>query len=173
MKLIEALKQIGDLQRKASDLRDLVKQNCALSNVETPSYGTVEQQRKKIKSWIQAHSDIMKEILRLSVAVLKTNLETKVTIEIDGKNIEKTISEWIYRRRSLANGEFQMWDMLTDRGIVEGMHKGPSGDTFELKIVRFYDPETRDHMKAVFSSEPTIIDGKLEVINAVTDLIEN
>jgi len=40
MKLIEALKQTKDLQRKANDLRDLVKNHCAISSLETQKYPT-------------------------------------------------------------------------------------------------------------------------------------
>lgn len=62
MKLIEALKKIKELQQKASDLRDLVKQNCARSSIETDKY---PEQDKKVSGWIQSHSDILREILRL------------------------------------------------------------------------------------------------------------
>lgn len=169
MKLIEALKQIKVEQKKAGDLRQLVRDNCAISSLETPKY--VEQD-KKIKGWIQAHSDILKEIERLRTAIQRTNLATKVTIELDGKKITKTIAEWIHRRRDLATEECTMWNMLTDRRIVEGPVKGPAGDVINIAIIRYYEPEKRDKMRELFSNEPTLIDAKLEIVNAVTDLIE-
>jgi hypothetical protein len=170
MKIIEALKQIKDLQRKAEDLRKKVRDNCAISSVETPVYG--EKQRDTVSGWIQAHSDILKEILRLRTAIQKTNLATEVTIELNGKTVTKTIAEWIHRRRDLAATEFQMWNMLTDKNIKEGIAQAPSGAEMKVEIVRFYDPEERDNKKEAFSSEPTTVDARLEIINAVTDVIE-
>ena len=169
MKLIEALKKIKELQRKAEDLRDLVKNNCARSSLETDKY---PEQGKKVQSWIQAHSDILKEILRLRVAIQLTNLNTVVSIELDNKTVTKTIAEWIHRRRDLANTERSMWGSLSDRGISEGIVKGPTGDPVEIKITRFYDLAERDHKLEYYQSEPLIIDSKLEVTNAITDLIE-
>ena len=169
MKLIEALKQIKDLQKKAEDLRDKVKNNCALSSLESSPY---PEPAKQIKKWIQSHGDVVKEILRLRVAIQKTNLATKVKINVGGKDVEKTIAEWIHRRRDLATEEMNMWRCLTDRGVTEGMVKGPSGDMIEVKIQRFYDAEERDNNIELYRTEPMLIDSTLEITNAVTDLIE-
>lgn len=169
MKLIEALKQMKELQRKASDLRTNINRHCAISTLETPLY---PDQKKKMDSWLQSHGDLVKEILRLRVAVQRTNLETEVTIELGGKLVTKTIAEWIHRRRDLAGLELQAWRKLTDRNIQEGQAPGPGGNVVEVKIVRFYDPEERDRKVDLYDSEPALIDGKLEIANAVTDLIE-
>jgi len=169
MKIIEALKKTKDLARKTDDLKKLVKDHCAISTLESEKY---PNQTTKVSEWVQAYGDILKEILRLRVAIQKTNLETKVVIELNGKQVEKSIAEWIHRRRDLATMERGIWDVQTDRGINEGMVKGPTGDLIDMKIKRFYDPGKSDVMKDVLSSEPSIIDSRLEVVNAVTDLIE-
>lgn len=172
MKLIEAMKQVKDLQKKAEDLRSKVKDNCALSSMDTPLYGTQAEQANQISEWIQAHSDILKEILRLRTAIQRTNLSTSVTIDLGDNQVTKTIAEWIHRRRDLAKEEMSMWNMLTDRNIREGMAQSPSGTPIEIKIVRFYDPRQQDSKKDLYSREPSIIDARLEVINAITDLVE-
>lgn len=169
MKLIQGLKKIKELEKKAEDLRDLVKNNCARSSLEQDKY---PEQEKKVRGWIQSHSDLLKEILRLRIAIQRTNLETEVSIEIGERTVTKTIAEWIHRRRDLAGDELKMWNCLTDRGIIEGQGKVPSGEVVEVKITRFYDPAERDNMRSLYQSEPIIIDGHLEVTNAVTDLIE-
>ncbi len=171
MKLIEALKGIKDLQRKADDLEDKVKQHCAITSKQTPEYG--DNQEKKINGWIQAHKDIVKEILRLRIAIQRTNLSIAVAIEIGDKKIAHSIAAWIHRRRDLAGLELSMWQTLTDRGITEGAIKYQSGDMEDIKIVRYFDPVRRDNMKELLTSEPSIIDGRLEIVNATTDLIEN
>jgi len=169
MKLIEAMKKVKELTKKADDLKEKVKQHCAIASFETSVY---PNQRAQVTEWIQAHSDILKEILRLRVAIQKTNLVTQVTINLGDTDVTKSVAEWIHRRRDLALNELHMWNMLTDRNIKEGLIKSPSGDTMEVKVVRYYDPVERDNKKNLFTSEPSIIDGRLEVINAITDLVE-
>jgi hypothetical protein len=172
MKIIEALKQIKDLKRKGDDLKVLVRDNCALSSMDTPKYGDNAAQTKQVRGWIQAHQDIMKEINRLRVAIQKTNIMTDVTIELDGTQVTKSIAAWIHRRRDLAKEDLDMWSSLTDRNIKEGIVKTPSGEQYEIKIVRFYDPAERDNKRNLYASEPSMIDAKLEIVNAITDLIE-
>jgi len=169
MKLIEAMKQIKDLQRKAEDLRTKVSSASALTTVDTPVY---PDQKGKVSEWVQGHSDILKEILRLRTAIQRTNLATQVTIELGEKQVTKSIAEWIHRRRDFAKMEREMWSKLTDRGLKEGMVNTPGGQTVEMKIVRFYDPVERDKNIDLYTSEPSKVDARLEVINAITDLME-
>jgi len=61
---------------------------------------------------------------------------------------------------------------LSDRGLKEGTGANSQGATVEVKIVRYFDPTLRDSRLAIYSSEPQMIDASLEVVNAVTDLIE-
>ncbi len=170
MKLIQAMKQTQDLQRKAEDLRAKVAIHCADLSYETPVY---PDQRARIQEWIQAHSDILKEILRLRTAIARTNLATQVTIELDGKGVTKSIAEWIHRRRDLAKLEADMWGKLGDRGLKEGSTQSTGGGApMEIKIRRYFDPVERDRKLDAFRSEPTTIDATLEVTNAITDLLE-
>jgi len=169
MKIIEALKKIKDLQKKAEDLTDKIGNHSAYSSIESPVY---EDQKAQIKDWLQAHHDIMAEILGLRIAIQKTNLAIKVTIEIDGRNVTKTIAEWIHRRRGLALLEKGAWQSLTDRNIKEGVVRGPSDDPVHIKLIRCYEPEERDRMVSLYDGEPSLIDAKLEIVNAVTDLLE-
>ncbi|MCP4569121.1 MAG: hypothetical protein GY841_16220 [FCB group bacterium] len=169
MKLIEALKKVKDLDRKAEELRVMVSKHCAISSLETPQY---ENQGAKVISWLQAHSDVLKEILRLRIAIQRTNLATEVTVMFGDEAVTKTIAEWVHRRRDLAGKEFAMWDGVGDRNIREGFVEGPGGTQIEIKVRRFYDAETRDVRQSLYSEEPSLIDGKLEIANAVTDLIE-
>lgn len=169
MKLIEAMKKIKDLRIKADDLRKKVGTYCADQSHETPVY---DNQKAKVKEWTQGYSDILKEILSLRVAIQKTNLQTDVTMELGGKQVTKTIAEWIHRRRDLADLERSIWANIGDRGLREGTIQTSTGEKTEVKIRRYYDPEERDKNVELFRSEPSVIDSTLEVINAVTDLVE-
>lgn len=170
MKIIEAMKKIKDLQIKAEDLRKKISIYCADQSHETPVYGN--EQASKLKEWLQSHGDILKEILRLRVAIQRTNIQTNVTIELGGKPVTKSIAEWIHRRRDLASMERSAWEVLGDRNLREGVIKTSTGEQMEVKIRRYYDPSERDNKIELFRSEPSTIDSTLEVTNAVTDLCE-
>lgn len=174
MKIIEAMKQIKDLQVKAEDLRKKVAQFCTDYDHETPTYGTADQQRQEVAGWIQAHHDILKEILRLRVSIQRTNISTPVAIQLNGKATTKTIAEWIHRRRDLAGAEQEMWAVLgrKESGMREGILQTSTGGQQEVHIRRYYDPKQRDESLDIFRSEPMKIDSTLEVVNATTDLIE-
>ncbi len=168
MKIIEGLKMIKDLLRKAEDLRSKIGAHSAYLNFETPLYS---DQKNQVSEWLQSHSDILKEIIRLRVAIQRTNVLTKVTIELGEKQVVKSIAEWIHRRRDLAELEKNAWQKLTDRNLKEGTGTNSLSQTVDIKIVRCFDPKERDNKVSIFSSEPSIIDGKLEIVNAVTELI--
>lgn len=168
MKIIEAMKQIKDLQRKAEDLRKKVSINCSNLSFETPAYG--QDQRATVDGWLQAHRDIVQEILRLRFAIQKTNIATPVTITIGGKSVTKTIAEWVHRRRDLAALDASMYAQLGDRGLKEQRGKDTQGQDIEIRIVRYFDPKARDTLMEEFRSEPMLIDSTLEVVNAVTEL---
>lgn len=170
--IIEAMKRIKDLMRKCEDLRGMVKKHSAHLSIDNPEYTEPE---KKIKKWVDQHHDYLKEIMQLKARISKTNIHTKVKIEIGGNVIEHTITEWIKRRDQLAELDDAMYRCLTDAGLEEGKFKPRKLDDdkeIEVKIIRNYDPEHRDKKRDEYQSEPLLIDSRLEVINATTELLE-
>lgn len=165
------MKKIKDLQIKIDDLKDKVKIYCSDLNFETPMYGN--DQKKKVDSWLQSVGDILKEILDLRIQIQRTNLATEVTIELNSKQVTKTIAAWIHRRRDLAKSEQDLWQKLTDRGLKEGKMKDSTNQDIEVKIRRYFDPEERDNKVELYRTEPSKIDATLEVVNATTDLLTN
>ena len=170
MKIIEAMKLTKDLMRKAEDLRKKVGLNCAHHDIDKPEYDNPDA---TIKGWIQAHSDIVREIEKLRLAIQQTNLATSVTIEMGGKQITKSIAAWIHRRRDLAKYDAEMWGKLTDRGLEPGFRRSSVGDAepIPVQVVRHFNPAERDKMKEYYRAEPSLIDGTLEVVNATTELV--
>lgn len=168
MKIIEALKKIKDLLRKSEDIRGLISNNCAKMSYEADSY---DNQRGKIDGWLHAHHDIVLEVETLRERISRTNLETKVTIDIGGKEITKCIHNWISRRRDLSQLDLRAWHGLTDKGLADQRVRSTAGEAAEYKVIRFYDPDEKDKKMDMYKSEKLIIDAKLEVVNATTDLI--
>lgn len=170
MKIIEAMKRVKQNDQKIIDLQQKISENCANLSHETPVYGTETQ--KKISEWLQSCDDLSQENIRLLCAIQKTNLNTKVTIEISGTSVTKSISEWVWRRKKYAEIDYKTWNQLSDRGLKEGFMNSSVGTPFEVKITRYFDPLKRDSMKEMYRSEPYEIDSALEVVNATTDLID-
>jgi hypothetical protein len=170
MKLIQGMKLIKELTIKADDLRKKIGAHSAHLNIETAVY---KEQPKQVGEWLQAHTDLMQEIGRLRVAIARTNLATLVTINVGGRNVEKTITEWIVRRMVTAPMDALAYQALTDRNLKEqDLKPTPDSAVTQVRIVRCYDPKARDTMIAVYRDEPGLIDRTLEVVNATTDLIE-
>ena len=170
MKIIEAMKRVKENKEKISDLQKKIAANTAFLSYETPPYPDT---RAKIQEWTQAAHDIVLDNVSLLVRISKTNIATPVTIKLCDKNITKSMAEWIWRRREYAEIDLQTWQQHNDRGLREGkVQSTPGGEPTEIKIVRFYDPVQRDAHMAIYKSEPHLIDAALEVVNAVTDLLD-
>jgi len=169
MKLIEAMKKLKDLARKCDDLKAKIQKHSADYDYETPVY---PEQAKQLKEWIQSHSDTVQLIAKLRVAIQRTNINTEVEIMLGGKSVKKTIAEWIHWKRDLANMQGSMFASLTDRGLKEGTAPQSNGQVMTVKIRRYYDPKERDENLELYRSQPLLIDSTLEVINAVTELME-
>src|SRR3989304_2847869 len=175
-KLIQAMKSVQDLLRKADDLKQKIAKYCADLDFETPTYGTPDQHRQLITEWLQAHHDIIKKIEELRLAISRTNLATMVTIEIGGKQVTKSMTAWIMRRGVKGNGlagqEQKAYAALTDKNLKDGQAKQTSGEVMVVKVRRYYDAAERDNKTELYRSEPAIIDATLEVRNPLTELIE-
>jgi hypothetical protein len=175
MKIIEAMKELKALQEKAADLRAKVAQYCANLDFETPTY---PDQAGQIRQWIQSHEDTIERIAHLRTSIKRTNLATQVTIELAGKRVTHSIAYWIERRGAinkkdgLASLDRAVWDACTDRNLKEGQAQNSVGTVFPVKIRRYFDPAERDRKQLEYKQEPSLIDAKLEVVNAITELIE-
>lgn len=177
MKIIEGLKQIKELQRKASDLRQKIETYCADMDIENPTYSTVEEQRKQIASWLQAHHDIVKEIEELRLRIQKTNLTVLVCIPLgEPGTVTKPIAAWIHRRKDLATLERIAWFGLTNRRLEPRALRDDKGNPNEvtriIQVRKYYDQKERDKKVEEYTAEPAKIDAALEIANATTDLME-
>ena len=171
MKIIEALKSIKDLQRKSDDIIGKIAEHCADLDCEASVY---PDQKRQVQEWLQSHSDIVKQILHLRTSIQRTNLATKVSIELGGKHVEKSIAEWIHRRKDLAKMEELAWKKLTEKGLNNEYKTNltPKSPDTIVKRRLYFDASERDQKIELFRAEPSKIDSTLEVINAVTDLME-
>ena len=164
------MKRVKANKEKIADLQKQIGQFCANLDYESPTYGT--ETATKVSEWPQGCDDISRQNAKLLVAIQRTNLATPVSITLGDHTLTKSIAEWVWRRREYAALDLRTWQSLTDRNLKEGTGMNSSGTPVNIKIVRHYDPVKRDRMLAIYKAEPHEIDSALEVVNAVTDLIE-
>jgi hypothetical protein len=185
MKIVQAIKAIKDIQKQIDDLMEKVHTYSSDEDDQNPVYGSVEAQTAQISAWMQAIRDLNAEIERLDYCIKKTNVATLVTIKLGDKEITKPIASWIKRgqssigkrgnkRLSLAESDLKAWQCLRENtGRTETkVTKGKAGEDIVVKFRRYWDPKERDKMTKLYASEPSIIDGVLEEVNATIDLIE-
>ena len=178
------MKEVDSLFKKVSEIEKQLALYCADVDLDAPVFESEDKQTEQIKKWLQSGADCIKRISHLKTSISRTNLATQITIELMGKPVTKSITEWIYRRgngRSMASGlaaiEANLWKSLTDspngKQLTSGQMHRPDGSIREVKVRRYYNPQQRELKISELQVEPSKIDGALEVANAITDLIES
>jgi len=173
MTIIEAMKKQKANLVKLSDLQGKIALYSAHTSLEASSTPYGDKTYEKVDEWTKACESITQENARLALAVQRTNLETLVTITLGGREVTKCIAEWVLRRRTYANLDFQTWSRQTDRNLKVGQAPGSQGAPVEVKLIRNYDTEKRDKHMQMYQMEPHEINSKLEVVNATTELVED
>lgn len=167
MKLIEALKEVEACREKIRSLSQKISENSAHREDKPTEY---VDPKEEIQSWqtkIHAATSRMEELL---LRISYTNLKTLITIEINGNSITKSIAGWVYRRRELSRLDLMAWNVCTNKRLRAEVDIKDTNKVF--RVVLNYDPKTRDRKVEEYTSEPGIIDSRLETVNAVTELLE-
>lgn len=171
MKIIEALKKVKYNREKMVDLARLIKQNAA--NMESQKGRTgYDDPKRKIREWVQSVHDLQNDNARLLAGIQRTNLTTKVTIEVeDGKPVTKTIAEWITRRREGVDQDYQVYSCMSTN-LKQQTMQDAQGNLIVDNVVYNFSTEERDKKLMVLSEEKSRIDSTLEIVNATTDIVD-
>jgi predicted P-loop ATPase/GTPase len=173
--LSEALKKVKRLLSEVNEQQAILANIAADYENESPVHNSVDEQKKYIETLEQSINDKLKEAEKLQLQIAKTNVQTQVTLVIDGKRITKSLNAWIWRRRIGAPVQAQLYKAIDHK--FEALSRGEkqirtsSGQIESVKVRRYYEPAKKDKLKVLFGSEPKIIDEQLEDINATTRLI--
>jgi hypothetical protein len=170
MKLIEALKKVKALDVKQSDLIMKIKGLSANMSMEDTGYANP---KTTVTGWLQAIQDINLEKEALLERISYTNTMTRISIEIDGRMLTKSITAWIARRSKGLAMEQSAWATLTNKGLKAALVKVQgSEDSVMNSVVLNFDPQQRDTKLAGYAAEMTQISSALEIHNATVDLLE-
>jgi uncharacterized protein YcbK (DUF882 family) len=169
MKIIEALKNLKTIEKRiAKNCEDITKY-AAWVDIETIPFETEEKQKAEVGSLIQANLDLEIEYLRLKTAIETTNLAVQVTV----KDRTYSISNLVTLKRKAKDFRTKTYLALDGRGAVARMQqiyaKGFDAGN-PPKVVAAYKEEDKNKAIRDWADFVDSIDGKLEVVNAETEL---
>lgn len=173
MKIIEALKNLKTIQKRIEKNCLQIKEYCAYVSTETPPFETLEKQTSEVNSLVQANMDLEKEYLRLKKAIELTNLNVTVTI---GERTY-TITELISIKRVVSKLHLATYQSLNPAMAIAKLQQVFARNvqvdaSNPPKIVVTFKEEERNKSIREWEEFVEKIDGKLEVVNAETDLQE-
>lgn len=174
MKLIEALKNLKTIEKRIDKNCQLIADYSAYVSSETPVFETHEKQQKEVESLIQANCDLEKEYIRLKMCIDHTNLNTKV--QLLGKNL--TISELVtlqrllnrntnfrqktYNSLNMSKAQVKLQQVFNQKGVDA---QNPA------RVIPVYSEAEKNKALREWEEFTSQIDGKLEVVNAETELL--
>jgi hypothetical protein len=152
----------------------MIGQYAAYVSTEGLFFPTEDAQRAQVQSLIQANLDLEIEYLKLKRAIEHTNLMTVVTI--NGKTY--SISDIISIRRIVGQFRTASYGALNGQKAMEVMRRaygGQGGKQVEAtnppKVVMLYDEADKNAQLKDWSEFLEAIDGRMEVVNAETELL--
>ena len=168
MKIIEGMKRLRVIEKRMESQRNAVTEYASKLSTEMPRFQTKEDQAKEVASLIQSNNDLCAEYLRIKRSIEYTNL--KVTVELQGKAY--SISDLLVVKRKLADRMVATYRALNDTVARDRLRNAPKFDGETPKVEVLYDERTKLDNIRKWQDLADMIDSRLEVINATTDLIE-
>ena len=168
MKLIEAMKRLRVIEKRMESNRVSITEYASKLSTEMPRFQTREAQANEVKSLVQSSNDLCSEYLRLKRAIERTNLETYV--ELQGERY--TIADLLVVKRKMAALMVATYRALNDSAAQTRLRSAPKFDGETPKVEVLYDEKQKLENVRKWQDLADIIDSRLEVINATTDLVE-
>lgn len=169
MKIIEALKNLKTIEKRIAKNAESITEYSAYVSTETPHFETLDRQAEEVERLLQANIDLETEYLRLKTAIETTNLA--VTVEFGDRR--HTISELIGIRRKTAGFRRQTLGALNPQKAMarmkENYNKGID-TTNPPRIVLAFKEQKKIREFTDWDNFVSSIDGRLEVVNAETEL---
>ena len=171
MTIVEGMKRLRLITKQIeSQMEDIKKYASKSSFVESYPLGSKEDHENQIKSLIKSNEDLIVEYVRIKSAIEYTNLITKV--DLRGKTY--TISDLLtYRRKVgilLLRTHQSLDDSEAERTNRAYLNNSASKDT-KVATERFFDEKMKLSKLREIQDFLGSIDGRLEVVNATTELM--
>lgn len=170
MTIIEGLKRLKLLEKRMHrNCADITKYSSILSN-EKPYFESEDQQRREVAQLIQANNDLETEYCRIKAMIDYTNLVTMV--QIDDEN--RSIHSWLTLLRKTGGNLIQTYNSLTSREADSRKNRFRDHESKPPVVLRLYDENVKRDGQRKWEDliSGKIISGRLEVVNATTELVE-
>jgi len=168
MKIIEALKRLGVIEKRIAHNNAEITKYASKLNTEMPVFESVAEQKKQVAQRVQANADLAEEYLRLKKAIDFTNLMT--TVELNGKLY--SIADLLFIKRKVASMHMDTYKALNDSAARLRERTVGSVDNKRPVVELMYSEEQKNTKLREWMDLYDIIDARLEVINATTELME-
>ncbi len=169
MTITEGLKKLRLLdKRMVKNCEEIEKYSSLLSN-EKPIFDTEQVQRDEVAKLIQANTDLEAEYCRIKAMVDYTNLVTVVIIEDE----KRSIHSWLTVLRKTGQRLIQTYKSLSTNEAKRNQLRYRDKDSLSPTTIRLYDENSKrtGQRKWEDLTAGKTIEGRLEVVNATTELV--
>lgn len=166
MKIIEGLKKLNLLDKKMKHNCNAIEKYASQVSSEKPIFESEKEQKNQVRQLIQANKDLFEEYLSLKDKIDKTNATVEITIGDE----TRTINQFLNIHRKMGKN---LTDTFTSLNDNNGYSKLLKYKDENIHIIRHYDEKSKNNNLRYWQDLIGDISGKLEVVNATTDIIED
>jgi len=169
MTITEGLKKLRLLdKRMGKNCEEIEKYSSLLSN-EKPIFDTEAKQKEEVRKLIQANTDLEVEYCSIKSKIDYTNLVTYV--QIDDEN--RTIHSWLTVLRKTGGLLIKTYKSLSTQEVSRNQMRYQGKDQLAPTVIRLYDENDKraGQRKWEDLTAGKTIEGRLEVVNATTQLL--
>ncbi len=169
MTITEGLKKLRLIdKRMGKNCEEIEKYSSLLSN-EKPIFDSETKQREEVAKLIQANTDLELEYCSVKARVDYTNLVTYV--QIDDEN--RTIHSWLVVLRKTGSRLIQTYKSLSTSEASRSQLRYQNKDSLAPTTIRLFDENDKraGQRKWEDLTAGKTIEGRLEVVNATTELL--
>ena len=163
------MKKLRLIEKRLEDNAQRVNQYASGVSTEKPYFDSDKEQTAEVAKLIQENTDLVHEYMRLKASIDRANL----VVTIKYGNREYSLSDLLWLKRKLGHSLTDTYRNLNTNyadGRVRNAPKDAAGNP--PVIVRYYDEKKKNENLLEIQTMLSEIDGRLEVMNSTTDIIE-
>ena len=166
--IIEGMKELKLIEKKMEQNSMRILEYSSLCSTEQPKFGNEETQRKEVTGLVQSNLDLATRYMDIKRAIERTNLATKVAFGTK----EYTVSDLLVLKRKLEPMIIKTYTSLSDQTAKQRQpsFQRVAGDQV-VSVKQLYDEKSKYDSLNSWHDLFNAITGRLEVVNATTNLI--
>ncbi len=170
MTITEGLKKLRLIDKRMGKNCDEIEKYSSLLSNEKPIFDSETKQREEVQKLIQSNMDLESEYCKIKSMVDFTNLVTVVTIDDETRSIHS----WLVVLRKTGKQLIQTYRSLSTAEARRSQGRFRDKDTLAPTTIRLYDENDKraGQRKWEDLTSGKTIEGRLEVVNATTQLVE-